>query len=247
MVLSTFPTPSQDNLRWLKRQESLKHSRQRKVSNELSLASLSEEQHEDTAQNPRAAEATETSLNNDDDAGTERQEAEPAKTTENEKTFESNDDIEKPKDAEPEAKSSSEAQEEEEKKENRDNDHDDDGSVEAKELIYLQFIQDVTTDLLSTGRISERILTEIFQRHLEEFGEEKIPAAKADELQRQLKQDLGFGDKRDDMEDGLTKKLVRDMDALVVSESEEKKEEERKKGERGGESGIAGDVENEQS
>ena len=99
-------------------------------------------------------------------------------------------------------------------------DDDDDGSVAEKELLYLKFIQDVTTALLSTGRISERILTEIFKRHVEEYGEEKISAEKADELLRQLRKDLGFLG-NEDVEAGLTKRLVRDIEEMVAKGGEE--------------------------
>jgi len=231
----------QDNLKYLKRQESMKSQRQRKIS-ELSLASLSEEKDEETrkgSHEQRINGREEQENDNEQRNGLEERtnglgEQENGKEQGNgkEQKIDKNDDMEKQgNDVSVMSENESPPKTEDKVKTNEhvtkneyhdsrdddgdkdDEDDDDDGSVAEKELLYLKFIQDVTSDLLSTGRISERILTEIFKRHVDEYGEEKIPAEKADELHRQLRRDLGFVDGG---EAGLTKRLVRDMEDIVA-------------------------------
>ena len=218
----------------------MKSQRQRKIS-ELSLASLSEEKDEETrkgSHEQRINGREEQENDNEQRNGLEERtnglgEQENGKEQGNgkEQKIDKNDDMEKQgNDVSVMSENESPPKTEDKVKTNehvtkneyhdsrdddgdKDEDDDDDGSVAEKELLYLKFIQDVTSDLLSTGRISERILTEIFKRHVDEYGEEKIPAEKADELHRQLRRDLGFVDGG---EAGLTKRLVRDMEDIVA-------------------------------
>ena len=218
---------SQDNLRWLKRQESLKSQRQRKISNELSLASLTEEQAEDVQDETTTTETRERATN-------ERNNGSTKENTDNEKM----DDVQPKVSTEDTSGDNGEIKPAVESQENIDavaaasaaevnaaEDEDDyDASVEEKELTYLNFIRDVTSDLLSTGRLSERILAEIFKRHVEEYGEDKIPPEKAEELHRQLRKDVGLGGAGSEADEGegLTKTLVKDMDALLMDGEEGK-------------------------
>jgi len=218
----------QDNLKWLKRQESIK-SRQRKISGEVSLASLSEEQDEEVKrvsndEETVKPETVQKEIEEGQAADADNENALLKDLTKDDLTTTDEARTEQPieQQAPPDGRSENSTAVQDAKVDEEDEDR----SVVEKELVYLKFIQDVTSDLLSTGRLSERILTEIFKRHVEEYGEEKIPAEKADELHRQLRRDLGFvGDGDEAGERGLTKKLVRDMDEIVAEEGEKREGE----------------------
>lgn len=229
--------PLQDNLRWLKRQESIK-SRQRKISGEMSLASLEEADEEDLKNNQQLFKRQSKDVVEQQSVDVTLQQSEEAtKLVTNSQEKEEMPDENPPptspiceRPSTPKDKQTTESHEKSENDETKVNrgggggeeaaEGEEDGSVAEKELTYLNFIQEVTSDLLSTGHISERILAEIFKRHVEEYGEEKIPPAKAEELHRQLRKDLGFVEDGEEEEKGgggggLTKSLVRDMEEIV--------------------------------